>query len=84
MMRCLTQHGVVLMVVLMLLIAADVTAVTEGAEPANVLACRLANYREFQDAAWTHLPAIGFKYVFMSVPAPGQVEATKRKLARHH
>ena len=28
-MRCLTQHGVVLMVVLMSLIAADVTAVTE-------------------------------------------------------
>jgi len=31
------------MVMLMSLITADVTAVTEGAEPANVLACRLAN-----------------------------------------
>jgi len=52
-MRCLTQHGVVLVVVLMSLIASDVSAVAQWAEPANVLACRLANYREFQDAAWT-------------------------------
>jgi hypothetical protein len=44
-MSCLTQHGVALMVVLMSLIAADVTAVAEWAEPANVLACRLADYR---------------------------------------
>jgi len=50
---------------------------------ANVLACRLANYGEFQGAAWTHLPSIGIKYVFMNVPPPDQLEATTKRLARH-
>jgi len=82
-MRCLTQYGVVLMVVLISLIAANVTVVAEWAEPANVLACRLANYQEFQDAAWTHLPSIGFEYVFINVPSPDLVEAVRRRLAEH-
>jgi sugar phosphate isomerase/epimerase/dienelactone hydrolase len=55
----------------------------EGTEPPNVLACRLANYQEFEEAAWTHLPSIGIRHVFMSVPAPDQVEATRKRLAEH-
>ena len=32
------------------------------------LACRLASYGKYQDAAWDHLPSIGVHHVFMSVP----------------
>lgn len=55
----------------------------KGAGESNVLACRLASYGKFQDAAWTHLPSIGVKHVFLNVPAPDQVEATKKRLAKH-
>ncbi|NUQ62508.1 MAG: sugar phosphate isomerase/epimerase [Pirellulales bacterium] len=47
----------------------------------NKLACRMANYREYQDDAWQQLPAIGVKYVFMNVPAPDQVDSVMKKLA---
>lgn len=52
-------------------------------EPVNALACRFASYGKFQDAAWTHLPSIGIKYVFINVPATDEVEATKKRLAEH-
>ncbi|HOW18090.1 MAG TPA: hypothetical protein PLC79_03560, partial [Phycisphaerae bacterium] len=39
-------------------------------DPGNPLVCRLANYGKYQDAAWSHLPSIGIRYVFMNVPAP--------------
>ncbi len=55
----------------------------EGAAETNALACRLASYGKFQDAAWTHLPSIGIKHVLLNVPAPDQVEATKKRLAEH-
>jgi inosose dehydratase len=48
------------------------------------LACRLASYGKFQDTAWTHLPAIGVRYVFLSVPQPGDVDAVQRRLDEHH
>ena len=32
------------------------------------LACRLASYGKYQDAAWSHLPSIGVHHVFLSVP----------------
>lgn len=50
---------------------------------ASPLACRLANYGEYQDLAWTHLPSIGVHHVFLSAPAPGEVEATQKRLADH-
>lgn len=62
---------------------AGVPPARQAAGPANVLACRLANYGRFQDAAWTHLPSIGIRHVFMNVPAPDQVEAVRARLARH-
>jgi len=47
------------------------------------LACRLANYQGCEEAAWSHLPSIGIKNVFMSVPAADQVVAIQRRLAAH-
>jgi sugar phosphate isomerase/epimerase len=49
----------------------------------NALACRLANYQEFEEVAWTHLPSIGIRHVFMGVPRPDQVETTRKRLAEH-
>ena len=47
------------------------------------LACRFASYGQFKDAAWTHLPSIGVHYVFLSVPAPDQLEPTMKRLEEH-
>jgi sugar phosphate isomerase/epimerase len=47
------------------------------------LACRLANYGDYQEAAWTHLPSLGAKYVFMNVPRPDQVEEVQKRLTDH-
>jgi len=49
--------------------------------PPNPLACRLANYGKYQQSAWTHLPSIGVHYIFISVPAPGEVEKVRKRLA---
>lgn len=51
--------------------------------PAWRLACRLINDGLFEEAAWTHLPSIGVKYIFMSVPPRDQVEATRERLSAH-
>ncbi|MBN1461681.1 MAG: sugar phosphate isomerase/epimerase [Armatimonadetes bacterium] len=56
---------------------------TGGPEAGSVLACRLANYGAFEEEAWTHLPTIGVKYVFMNAPAADQAEAVKKRLAEH-
>jgi L-ribulose-5-phosphate 3-epimerase len=58
-------------------------AAATRAEPVNVLACRLANYQEYEAAAWTNLPSIGIRHVFMSAPPPDQIEATRKRLAEH-
>jgi sugar phosphate isomerase/epimerase len=50
---------------------------------ANSLAIRLLNYGKFQDAAWSHLPAIGMHNIFMGVPAADQVAAVEKRLAEH-
>ena len=48
------------------------------------LACRLASYGKYQDAAWTHLPAIGVHHIFINVPRPEDVAGVKQLLERHH
>lgn len=53
----------------------------QAAPKLNPLGCRIMNYGKYQADAWRHLPAIGIKYVFMSVPAPDQVDATRKQLA---
>lgn len=90
MMRYLVQHGVFLALALMSLAGAFstmsggcVAGGAKGSEPTNVLACRLANYGKFQDAAWAHLPSISIKHVFISVPRPEQIQVTKKRLAEH-
>lgn len=87
-MRCVEQRRAGLMAGLGALACWAITAGAgecppEGAQPANVLACRLANYRQFQEDAWAHLPAVGFKYVFMNVMPPDEIEPTQRRLAKH-
>jgi sugar phosphate isomerase/epimerase len=47
------------------------------------LACRLASYGKYQDAAWDHLPSTGVHHVFMSVPKPEDVPAIRKKLEAH-
>ena len=49
----------------------------------GLLACRFANYQEFESAAWTNLPALGVTNVFMSVPAPDQADAILGRLRAH-
>lgn len=51
--------------------------------PAWQLACRLASYGKYEDAAWDHLPSLGVHHVFMSVPKPEEVPAIRRKLDAH-
>ena len=50
---------------------------------ANRLACRLANYGKFQEAALPHLQNLGVRYVFMNVPEAGAVEQEMARLAEH-
>jgi len=47
------------------------------------LACRLASYGKYQDAAWNHLPSIGVHHVFLSVPEPGEIAAVRQRLDAH-
>lgn len=54
----------------------------ESAESYPALAVRLASYGKFQEAGWEHLPSIGVHYVFLSVPAPEEVDATMQRLAK--
>jgi sugar phosphate isomerase/epimerase len=47
------------------------------------LACRLASYGKYQEAAWSHLPSIGVHHVFLSVPGPGEVGDIQKRLGAH-
>jgi len=47
------------------------------------LACRLASYGKYQDAAWNHLPSIGVYHVFLSVPEPHEIAAVQQRLDAH-
>ena len=49
----------------------------------NPLAVRLSSYGRFQEAAWTHLPLIGLRYVSIDVPKPEEMTLTKQRLAQH-
>lgn len=51
--------------------------------PKPPLACRLASYGKFADGAWTHLPSIGIRHLFLNVPAPDEVEPTMARLEAH-
>jgi L-ribulose-5-phosphate 3-epimerase len=51
--------------------------------PMSKLVCRLANYQQYSEAAWTNLPSIGVKHVFINTPSPDQVDEMLKKLADH-
>ena len=53
------------------------------AATAPPLACRLASYGKYEDAAWTHLPSLNIRNVFLNVPPPEAVAATMDRLKRH-
>lgn len=44
------------------------------------LACRVANYGKFQDAALEHIRDMGLKYVFMSIPKPEEVDGVLERM----
>ncbi len=48
------------------------------------LGCRQANYMKYQDASWEHLGSIGVHYIFMSVPAPNELETVQKHLVRNN
>ena len=52
----------------------------DSAPPPLRLACRLASYGKFEQAAWKHLPDIGIRYLFLNVPAPEGREAVQEQL----
>lgn len=52
-----------------------------GASAPWRLACRLASYGKFQEAAWSHLPSVGIHHVFMNVPKADEVAGVRERLA---
>ncbi|GMW03222.1 MAG: hypothetical protein AMXMBFR84_43560 [Candidatus Hydrogenedentota bacterium] len=60
-------------------------AISASAAPPDIaelpLACRLASYGKFQDAAWDHLPTIGVKYLFLNVPTPEELPSIQARFA---
>lgn len=46
-----------------------------------LIACRIASYGPYQDAAWEHLPSIGIRHVEIEVPQ--DMAATRKRLADH-
>jgi len=63
--------------------AAEEQSATAAAESLSPLGARLSNYGKFEEIGWSHLPSIGIKYVFLPVPAPGEVAAVRQRLADH-
>lgn len=60
------------------------TAKTNAGNPEPLrLACRLANYGQYEDGGFAHIHSLGIKYVFMNVPAPDQVAAVQQKLEQY-
>lgn len=58
------------------------------AEPPNAaepwrLACRLANYGEYQEGALEHIKSMGLRYIFMSIPKPEEVETVMEQMKMH-
>ncbi len=45
---------------------------------------RLSSYGKYEESAWTHLPSIGVKYIFISVPPADQVTEIMKKLNEHN
>jgi sugar phosphate isomerase/epimerase len=68
---------------LTILLALGACAAEEATGEGWPLAVRLMSYGEYQDAAWTHLPEIGIRYLFMAVPAPEEADNVMKRLEEH-
>ncbi len=62
------------------LFAADALAQEEPAWP---LAVRFRSYGDYAEAAWEHMPRLGLKHAFLSIPEPAEVDATMARLKAH-
>lgn len=71
----------VVVFVLSLIISNFIFAEEEFCPPIGV---RLLSYGNYQESAWTHLPSIGIKYLFISVPPADQVADMIKKLNEHN
>ena len=66
---------------LLLLSAACASAADETKSPAsdassaNPLAVRIMNYGKFADHAYTHLPSVGVRFLFLAVPQAKDADA---------
>jgi len=58
------------------------TADQRPTETIGPLACRVSNYGEYQQHAWTDLPTLGVHHVFIEAPAPDKLPEVKEKLAK--
>ncbi|MFP4053718.1 MAG: sugar phosphate isomerase/epimerase family protein [Phycisphaerae bacterium] len=47
------------------------------------IACRIASYGQYTDAAWEHLPRLGIHHVEIPVPPADELEDTRRRLDDH-
>lgn len=48
---------------------------------ANLIACRIGSYGKFQARGWSHLPELGIRQVEIVLPAAGEKEDMKKRLA---
>lgn len=49
----------------------------------NLIACRIASYGNYHEAAWEHLPTVGIRHLEIPAPPPEQIGEVKDRLARH-
>jgi sugar phosphate isomerase/epimerase len=74
-------HIVSVLVCLFALVSSS--SASGNAKVVNPLACRVANYYKYQDEAFEHMARCGFKYVFMNIVAPEDIEKTQKKLDKY-
>jgi L-ribulose-5-phosphate 3-epimerase len=85
-MRLLMSRCALVILVLTALSVQSIFAADAGCaadKPKIMLAIRLASYYDAADEALAHAASCGFKYVFMSIIKPEEIEATKADLAKH-
>ncbi len=71
----------VIFLIIALLMSSSMYGEEEFCPPIGV---RILSYGNFQESAWTHLPAIGVKYIFIPVPPADQVADVIKKLNDHN
>jgi len=75
------RWGYVVLLFTSLFISSFIYSEDEFCPPIGV---RILSYGKYQECAWTHLPSIGVKYIFIPVPPADQVADTIKKLDEHN